>query len=170
MLNSVKTCCFTGHRAIERNVIPALQDELRDAIESLYHRGYTNFISGGAIGFDLLAAVTVLNFKSIQPDVTLVLALPCLGHFRKWGEHDIRLFHRVLERSNDVVYLSREYYNGCTMARNRYMVDNSNVCVAYLSQTSKGGTVATVRFAQQKGIEIINLYDKINHIKSDFII
>ena len=159
MLNSNKTCCFTGHRIIEKGAVTRLQNRLRSTVESLYDRGYTNFISGGAMGFDLLAAVEVLNMRAVFPEVSLKLALPCLGHFRKWRPSDIQLFSHVFERCNDVQYISREYYNGCTMVRNKYMVDGSNVCVAYLSDTQKGGTFATVKFARQKGIDVINLHE-----------
>ncbi|MCL2213449.1 MAG: DUF1273 domain-containing protein [Oscillospiraceae bacterium] len=162
MLKSNKTCCFTGHRIIDRRIVPDLQNCLRDTVESLYDRGYTNFISGGAMGFDLYAAVEVLNLKANCPDVTLRLALPCLGHFRKWRPADVQLFRHVFERCNDVEYISREYYNGCTMVRNKFMVDNSNLCVAFLSDTNKGGTLATVKFARQKGMDVMNLYDILN--------
>ena len=149
MLHSTKTCCFSGHRALPREIVPDLQNRLHKLIVELHERGYTNFISGGAVGFDLLAAVTVLNAKANYPDISLVLALPCHGHDRKWSTADRQLFLRVLEKCDDVVYVSQEYTQGCMMARNRYMVERSNVCICYLTQKT-GGTAATVNFAKQK--------------------
>ena len=40
--------------------------------------------------------------------------------------------------------------------RNRHLVDNSSVCVCYLTKDS-GGTAYTVRYAKEKGLEIVNL-------------
>lgn len=40
--------------------------------------------------------------------------------------------------------------------RNRHLVDNSSVCVAYLTQ-SGGGTAYTVEYANKHGLKIINI-------------
>jgi len=40
--------------------------------------------------------------------------------------------------------------------RNRYMVDRSAVCLAYL-KTSRGGTYNTVTYAEKNGVPVIYL-------------
>ena len=40
--------------------------------------------------------------------------------------------------------------------RYRHLVDHSGVCVCYLNRDS-GGTAYTVRYAKEKGLEIVNL-------------
>ena len=40
--------------------------------------------------------------------------------------------------------------------RNRHLVDNSSVCVAYLTR-SGGGTAYTVEYAKKHGLKIINI-------------
>ena len=40
--------------------------------------------------------------------------------------------------------------------KNRHLVDNSSVCVAYLTQ-SGGGTAYTVEYANKHGLKIINI-------------
>ena len=52
--------------------------------------------------------------------------------------------------------VSRQYTRGCMHERNRHLVDNSSVCVCYLNRES-GGTAYTVRYARERGLEIINL-------------
>ncbi len=42
------------------------------------------------------------------------------------------------------------------MWENRYLVDNSGVCVCYLTRDA-GGTAYTVNYAKRQGLEIINL-------------
>ena len=41
--------------------------------------------------------------------------------------------------------------------RNRALVDASNVCIAYMTDASRGGTAYTVRYAEKKGIPVYNL-------------
>ena len=62
----------------------------------------------------------------------------------------------MLFRSDKVVYTARQYTRGCMFKRNRHLVDNSSVCVCYLTKDS-GGTAYTVDYAEKKGLEIINL-------------
>ena len=40
--------------------------------------------------------------------------------------------------------------------RNRYMVDNSGLCVCYWIR-DKGGTAYTVHYAEKEGLKIINI-------------
>lgn len=42
------------------------------------------------------------------------------------------------------------------MAKNRHLVDNSSVCVAYLTR-SGGGTAYTVEYAKKHGLKVINI-------------
>ena len=42
--------------------------------------------------------------------------------------------------------------------RNKHLVDNSSVCIAYLTQNG-GGTFFTVNYARYKGLKIYNLAD-----------
>lgn len=65
----MKTCCFTGHRIIK--ITPELVQRLREAIIAVIGQGVTEFYDGGAIGFDMLAAETVIELKSEYPDIRL---------------------------------------------------------------------------------------------------
>ena len=58
-------------------------------IDEVYARGYRHFITGGAIGFDTVAAVCVINARDTKyPDITLTLAVPCPDQTLKWSEKD----------------------------------------------------------------------------------
>ena len=52
--------------------------------------------------------------------------------------------------------LSESYTPSCMAVRNRFMVDNSNVLVACYDGMS-GGTWNTIKYAQKKDIEVIQL-------------
>lgn len=72
-----KTCCFTGHRDIPRAVYSSLSRELDAVVRALIGKGVRFFGAGGALGFDTLAAETVLRLRQIYPQIRLFgTALP----------------------------------------------------------------------------------------------
>ena len=156
---SPDTCaCFTGHRAMTDEELKSSALLVSEQIKMLYAKGIRNYYAGGAIGFDLAAAVTVLNMKRVYPDITLNLALPCPNYQSKWTSSQVELFDRVRARADNEVYVSESYHRGCMQVRNKYMVDKSAVCIAYLRE-KKGGTYNTVTYALKKGRQVINLTD-----------
>lgn len=58
-----KTCCFTGHRKLPANKIQNILINLDREIEALIASGITDFVSGGALGFDQTAASLILVKK-----------------------------------------------------------------------------------------------------------
>lgn len=153
----VKACCFTGHREIPSLVRHALKKRTEDTVRSLAQKGIVYFIVGGALGFDTLAAKVVLRLKETElPHLRLLLAIPCEGQDKSWSEADRRIYAEIKSRADAVTVLSDSYYRGCMQVRNHYMVDHASVCVCYLTKES-GGTVGTVRYAEKKGLTVINL-------------
>ena len=86
----------------------------------------------------------------------LILVLPCLTQTRGWPAADVAEYERIKGLADKVVYTSQAYTAGCMHKRNRHLVDNSSVCVCYLTKDS-GGTAYTVRYARKRGLEVINL-------------
>lgn len=125
-------------------------------LESLIEYGYCFFAAGGALGFDTIAAQTVLELKKQHPQIKLILVLPCLSQTKSWSDTDKQIYEQIKGQADKVVYTSQEYTQGCMHKRNRHLVDNSSVCVCYLSKTS-GGTAYTVEYARSKGLRIINI-------------
>ena len=108
------------------------------------------------MGFDTIAAFAVLKLKERYPDIRLILVLPCLSQTRGWSQEDIEIYEDIKQKADKVVYTSQEYTRGCMHKRNRHLVDNSTVCISYLTE-NKGGTFYTVNYAKSKGIEVINI-------------
>lgn len=108
------------------------------------------------MGFDTLAAQTVLKLKETYPQIKLILVLPCLTQTRGWKETDVKEYERIKSLADKVVYTSQEYTRGCMFKRNRHLVDFSSLCIAYLTK-DEGGTAYTVKYAKQNGLNIINL-------------
>ncbi len=151
-----KSCCFTGHRFLPKEKAGAIQFTLECLIRELCESGCREFISGGAIGFDMMAAEAVLKIKKAFPEIMLVMALPCRDQHIKWGKVDQLRYEKVLSRADKVVYLCEKYVTGCMHLRNKYMVDNSELCVAYF-ENKGGGTEYTVKYACEKGRRVVNL-------------
>ena len=151
------TCCFTGHRFyFSENSIEYqnLKSKLIQAIETAIESNYNFFISGMAIGFDMMAAETVLELKNKYPDIKLGCALPCRNQYKKWNQE---LTQKYLEICKQADYLTlvndKEYFNGCMQARNKYMVDRSGRIISYFCG-KPGGTKQTLDLAKKKGLEI----------------
>ena len=69
--------------------------------------------------------------------------LPCLTQTRGWRPEDIAEYERIKALADKVVYTAQQYTRGCMHKR-------------YLNRES-GGTAYTVRYARERGLEIINL-------------
>jgi uncharacterized phage-like protein YoqJ len=152
-----KTCCFTGHRKIPPEQYIMIAKRLKTEIIRLVEDGYVYFAAGGALGFDTMAAKAVLELKETTcPQIRLILVLPCKTQTRGWDMDDVVVYEDIKARCDKFVYTSEEYTRGCMFKRNRHLVDNSSVCICYLTE-SKGGTAYTVNYANEKGLSITNL-------------
>lgn len=153
------TVCFSGHRKIPPEQVDALARRLRLTIINLIEDGYIYFLTGGALGFDTLAAQTILALRTNYPQIQLILALPCVSQADKWSSIEKATYEEIKESADKVVYTSEEHTKGCMHKRNRYLVDNSSICVCYLTE-STGGTAYTVLYANKKKLNVINVAEK----------
>ena len=152
-----KACCFTGHRDLPKNEREQLRRDLDTVIENLYTlSGVDTFISGGALGFDTLAAEAVIEAKRRHPDIRLVFALPCTDHSKLWRESDASKFRVLSLYASEIFCMRESYTRGCMHERNRFMLQNSLYCVSYCRKNS-GGTFYTVNEAKKMGRTLIEL-------------
>ena len=156
-----QTCCFTGHRKISAKVLDTVSKRLKETVNSAIQNGYRYFITGGAVGFDTMAAQTVLNAKQehTRKKIKLILAIPYPEQADEWDKSDVDEYERIKALADEVIYISKEKKKGCMHKRNRYMVDNSSLCVAYMTKKS-GGTAYTVEYAQENNKKICNIAEK----------
>jgi len=162
-MRSIKeqTCCFSGHRKINMPV-KILQLRLKTIIEKLIAEGVIYYGSGGALGFDTIASLTVIKLRQKYPQIKLILVLPCKEQTKGWNNNDIEIYNYILNQADKVVYTSENYYPGCMHKRNRHLVDNSSHCICYLERNS-GGTAYTVNYAKNNGLTIYNVSDNIRN-------
>jgi len=159
MISAPKTCFFTGHRFIGFDEVSNVKSRLNEELLNAVNSGYTRFISGGAVGFDTLAAEQVILLRE-DYDIVLALYLPCINHSRNWRESDKMRFEQIFSLADEIHYVTNEpYKNGCMKKRNGAMVDASDLCIAFL-KNMQSGTAQTVKMAQEKGIDVINIAEK----------
>lgn len=156
-MNRNRTVCFTGHRNIKSAT--AIERQLVEIVKGLVAQGYIHFLAGGARGFDTLAAQTIVKQKAVYSQINLRLVLPFPSPYeieKGWTEDDIESYHTILGAADDVVYIGPQYKRGLYYKRDRYLVDNAAVCVAYQLRKT-GGTAYTVNYAKEQGVKLIML-------------
>lgn len=153
-------CCFSGHREIKQDQIKSVYRVLERSIEYFTEKGCVDYRTGGALGFDTYAALTVLKMKLKYPQIKLHLILPCKDQDARWSSSDKQLYRFILERADSVEYVNERYSQGVMYARNRALVNGSSVCLVYLER-KHGGTAYTASYAEKAGVRVINLRDKI---------
>ncbi len=157
-IDTTKTAAFTGHRFTRYNDRQRLKTELERAITSCYLSGIRHFLCGMALGFDMLAAETLLAMKAQHPDIRLTAVIPFRGQPCKFNQADIERYQSILGKADNVVCLSETYFDGCFLRRNDYMLNRASHIIAYYNGEPKGGTFYTCRRAERMGLEITNLY------------
>ena len=153
---SLRSVCFTGHRElppVRSAAYRQLVVHTEAAIRRAFDRGARRFYCGGAEGFDLLAGKLVLLEKERHLDIQLVLLLPYTGFGEAFTAQDRAELLRQKKAAEEVLYLSNHYFSGCMALRNRQLVEDADLCIAYLRR-APSGTAQTVSFAKEKGIEV----------------
>lgn len=153
------SCCFTGHRNLPKRLESQLRAMLREEILRLAENGVTRFLAGGALGFDTLAAQEVLRLREENVPLKLLLVLPCPEQAEKWPVSAQQEYEAIRKAADQVVYVSESYVKGCMFLRNRKLVEESMVCICWLTH-QRGGTLYTVNYAKKQNRKIINLAER----------
>lgn len=162
MEKKISTVCFTGHREIDMEDAINIPSSLKKVLRELILRGACTFKAGGAMGFDTVAALCVLELKEEFKNIELCLVLPCRDQTKMWNNENVKAYNYILNNADHVHYVADSYYQGCMHERNRTLVEGSDVCVAYLKK-SHGGSAYTYALALSMGLEVINIYDIIKY-------
>lgn len=156
-----KTCCFSGHRNIPENEYIELKKALRELVGIFAKRGIIYFGCGGARGFDLLAAETVLEMKKYYPEIKLIMVYPFRNQTQFWNIRDTETYNSIKKQCDKQVYISEQYTSNCMIMRNKHLVNNSRYCICYFTGVNSG-TEYTVNYAARHGLTIINLARNLN--------
>ncbi|MBQ9982051.1 MAG: DUF1273 family protein [Oscillospiraceae bacterium] len=163
-----KTVCFSGHRPEK---LPGRGDDtkeetlfiknlLRSKIEDCINKGYTRFLSGVARGIDLWAAETVIELRRTNPQIELVCVKPIQNQGFDFPYNDKKIYDKIISSADHVICTSDVYKRNCYMIRNKYMVDNAAMLIAFV-KNYRSGTGQTINYAKKLGIntDITDLND-----------
>ena len=158
-----RSVCFTGHRTIAEDK-ETLSARLYALLERLVtEQKITDFYTGGAVGWDALAALTVLKLRESYPEVKLhlVLACPFDEQSAKWKEAQKEEHKYIASLADTKEFTSEHLGKNAMQIRNARLVElASDYCICYWNPKHyRSGTGQTVRMAQKKGIEVINLFE-----------
>ena len=143
------TVTFCGHRTLEHPV--QVKCWLREVVCDLIGRGANTFLLGGYGAFDLTAAQIIHELKAEFPSIESTLVLAYLS-----ADTDPQLYDNSLYPPLEDV--PPRY---AIPRRNRWLVENSDVVVAYV-QHSWGGAATTLSFAARKGKTVIVYPNKLD--------
>ena len=163
--SSIMTVAFTGHRpeklpwGTEENSAEGVlfKFRLRETLEYLIGRGYTDFLSGAARGFDTIAAEMVISLREIYPWIRLTVVLPCADQARKWDDVDRARWENIVTNSDHVETLARTFDRGCMFRRNRYLVNHADLVLACYDGDPHSGTGMTVNYAHKRDVKVRRL-------------
>lgn len=141
------TCSFAGHREVYQ---PDIEDDLDATLSNLIESNTDSFsfLVGGMGEFDRLCASAVRRMKRVYDDRTISLAV-VLPSFRQ----ELNLDKAYYEQFYDDVIIPDEiagvHYKAAITKRNRWMVDRSQILIAFVSRDF-GGAFSTMKYAKKK--------------------
>ena len=160
-----QTVCLTGHRPKglpwgydeEKDICKKFKKHLRKTFRKIIKKGFTNFYTGMAEGFDMIATEILISLKR-KHKINIWAAVPCKNQEAKWKLSQQERYHNILKECDKIIILSDTYTKTCMQERNRFMLENSNLVIAYFSGKASG-TGNTIKLAVKQNLEVINTFD-----------
>ena len=151
------TCTFAGHRDVFQSNIPEKLDEAISKIIASGDDAFT-FLVGNMGEFDSMCSSAVRKAKKKFSDkhISLELVLPYFSQELNTNkEHYNQSFDDIVIPAE----LAGVHYKAAITKRNQWMVEQSDYLVAYVYR-DYGGAYATLRYAEKKETQVINLAEK----------
>lgn len=161
MIDKSKTVAFKGHRD-NRSLLndrEVLSNEIEKIILAYYSQGFRYFMTGMAIGFDLLAAEAVLRLKPLYSGLKLIAAIPFPEHSKHYNDEDKRRYENILPQCEETILVSLENHWGSYHRSVDFLIDNSSCIIAYFDGIKRGGTQYTVEHAKLRRMPLSNVFE-----------
>lgn len=141
---------FIGHRTIYASC--SLERKIEDIVKNILHsKEYVEFYLGRNGDFDILATSVIKRTQSSlgYKNSSLILVQP-------YAMKDDVYFEKFYD---EISYpISKEIHPKAAITeRNKWMINNANFLIAYVEINKNGGAMTTLKYAQKKGLTIINL-------------
>ena len=153
----VFTVSFFGHRMIENAL--EIESRLEQLIRTLLREHeYIEFLVGRDGEFDQLVSSTIRRCKREyrSDNSSHIWVLPYVTAEFRDNEESFRDYYDEIEVCEAA---AGSHYKNAHQTRNRAMVDRSDLIVFYI-QRGSGGAWQTMKYAQKRGKNYINLNDQ----------
>ena len=145
----MKACCGFGHR----NVFENISSKLDNAVEEAIAQGCEIFYTGAMGDFDSLFSSAVRSAKKVYPHIKLIGVKP-------YFTNDINTDKDYYAALYDDIIIPDElagiHPKAAIKARNRWMIDNSDIVLIYTVRNF-GGAYEAKRFAERNGKRLIKI-------------
>lgn len=109
---------------------------------------------GMAQGWDMIVAEACLHLG-----IPFVACIPFEGQEAKWAQADQERYHELLALASDIhITESDAPKKKRYLERNEFIVNNSDMMLAFWNGESDGGTAHCVNFAFQNNVKVVNLW------------
>ena len=143
----MKACCGFGHR----NVFENISSKLDNAVEEAIAQGCEIFYTGAMGDFDSLFSSAVRSAKKVYPHIKLIGVKP-------YSTNDINTDKDYYAALYDDIIIPDElagiHPKAAIKARNRWMIDNSDIVLVYTVRNF-GGAYEAKRYAERNGKRLI---------------
>lgn len=145
----MKACCGFGHR----NVFENISSKLDNAVEEAIAQGCEIFYTGAMGDFDSLFSFAVRSAKKVYPHIKLIGVKP-------YFTNDINTDKDYYTALYDDIIIPDElagiHPKAAIKARNRWIIDNSDIVLIYTVRNF-GGAYEAKRFAERNGKRLIKI-------------
>lgn len=149
------TVSFCGHRAIDNPL--ALEKALYELVATLLRtKEFVEFLVGRDGEFDQIVSSAIRRGKrEVREDNSShIWVMPYMTAAYRNHEDDYRKYYDEIE----VFELCSIHYKAAFQARNRSMVDRSDLII-FMVERQEGGAYQTLRYAMNQSKQYINLAD-----------
>lgn len=155
-MNDKLTVSLFGHRIIEDYL--TVEAKLYELLRIITERGNREieFLVGRNGDFDLMAASVIRKLKKETGSVNIFLTL-VLPYETAELRNNIESFESYYDSIEICEASADQNFKYAIVARNRDMVDRSNMVVVYVKNES-GGAYQALKYAEKNQKRIINLY------------
>ena len=151
--------CFIGHRNVFDRT---LEQRLYEAVEAEIKNGYTTFYVGNHGDFDKMVHGVCAKLKNIHKDMTINIVITSLAQLNQYLDDGGKLysFYKCFEFvSFDI---ETTHFKQKITKSNQQMIDACSKLICYVNPSYKysSGAMTAYKYANKKGLQIINLYKK----------
>lgn len=134
---------FCGHASY--NATRHDEEKILQIIDEVAKNRQVDFYLGGYGDFDNFAKMCAQKYKQKHPDSKLIFITPYLG---EWIEKRRKYLE---EEYDEIVYppLEKVPYKFAISVRNKYIIDNADVVIAYV-KVDFGGAYSALKYAERR--------------------